>query len=151
MDRQRTQLPGLRWWVPTLALVLTVPLAGCGSGIHPVEGTVTWKDGTPAKELEGALIVFDLPEKQTTARGSVQADGTFRLTTKTDGDGALAGDYKVLITERRKAGGGPDPSEMAPGYMDIRYSDPRTTDLTATVKPGRNTITLVVERNPSKK
>jgi hypothetical protein len=131
-----------------LAAGLTV---GCGGdGVHPVEGKVVWKDGTPAKELEGALVVFDLPEKQSNANGSVQADGTFRLTTKKDGDGALAGEYKVLIIERRKAGGGPDPTAMAPGHMDVKYSDPTTSDLRATVKSGTNTITLTVERTPKR-
>jgi hypothetical protein len=141
------------WRGVTLALALTALAAGCGgSGIYPVDGRVTWKDGSPAKELEGALVVFDLPEKQTTARGSVQADGSFKLTTKADGDGALAGEYKVLLVERRKGSPTPDdPGAMAPGHMDVRYSDPRTTDLTATVSPGPNTITLVVERNKSKR
>jgi hypothetical protein len=140
---------GRRWGLAT-ALLVAALAGGCGSGIHPVEGRVVWKDGTPAKELEGALVVFDLPEKQTNANGSVQADGTFRLTTKKADDGALAGEYKVLIIERRKAGGGPDPTEMAPGHMDVRYSDPSTSDLRATVKPGTNVITLTVERNPKK-
>jgi hypothetical protein len=151
MDRQRTPRARPAWC--GLALAAALAAAGCGgSGIYPVDGKVTWKDGSPAKELEGALVVFDLPEKQTTARGSVRSDGSFKLTTKTDGDGALAGDYKVLIIERRLAGGTPDdPGAMAPGHMDVRYSDPRTTDLTATVKPGSNPVTLTVERNKPKK
>ena len=48
----------------------------------------------------------------------------------------------------RKALGGPDSSAIAPGAMDSRYSDPSTTDLQATVKPGSNNITLRVQRSP---
>jgi hypothetical protein len=131
-----------------LGMCLGACLTGCGgSGIHPVEGKVVWKDGTPAKELAGAQVIFDLPEKQTSARGTVQPDGTFRLTTKQPNDGALEGDYKVMIIEiGRKPLGGADGTELAPGAMDSRYSDPSTTDLTATVKPGPNPITLTVER-----
>jgi hypothetical protein len=133
------------------ALLVTAALAGCGGdGPYPVEGKVVWSDGTPATELDGALVVFDLPEKQTNAKGNVQADGTFRLTTTATGDGAMAGDYKVVIVESRKPLGGPDPSLMAPGHLDVKYADPSTTDLTATVKPGTNEITLKVERAKKK-
>ena len=122
-------------------------LAGCGSGIYPVEGQVVWKDGKPAKELQNGQVIFDLPEKQTSARGTIQADGSFQLTTKKANDGALPGEYKVMIVEvGRKSLGGPDASAIAPGAMDIKYSDPSSTDLKATVKPGTNKITLTVER-----
>ncbi len=92
-------------------------------------------------------MTFDLPEKQTSARGTIQADGTFRLTTNKPDDGALAGEYKVLIVEvGRKPLGGPDATALAPGVMDSRYSDPSTTDLKASVKPGTNQIELKIER-----
>ena len=130
------------------ALALATALGGCnaGAGPFPVEGTVVWEDdGTPAKELHLGSVIFDLPEKQTGARGMIQADGTFRLTTNQLNDGALAGDYKVLVV-----GGGRKPmgdgSTLAPGHMDTRYADPSSTDLTATVKPGVNKITLKVKR-----
>jgi hypothetical protein len=138
---------GRRGWAGLTAAVVTAVLSGCGSQtICPVEGQVVWKDGTPAKELEGSLISFDLPEKQTNATGIVQADGTFRLTTKVQDDGALAGEYTVVIIERRKTAGGPDPSALAPGLMDVKYSDASKSDLRATVKAGKNEITLTVER-----
>lgn len=133
----------LRRWCLIIAALL-VAASGCaGDSPQPVEGSLVWKDGSPAKELEGSLISFDLPEKQTNANGVVLADGTFKLTTSKENDGALAGDYKVVIVERRKAAAG---SALAPGMMDVRYSNPSTTDLKATVKPGVNTITLTVDR-----
>src|SRR5262245_35616364 len=98
------------------ALCFSACLAGCGGdGIYPVEGKVVLADGSPATELKGALVTFNLPEKQTSARGNIQADGTFRLTTNRPDDGALAGEYKVLILEiARKPLGGPDASAIAP-------------------------------------
>lgn len=138
------------WCGPTAAWLLSAFLGGCGSGIYPVEGTIVWKDGTPAKELQGGQVIFNLPEQQTSARGTIQADGTFRLSTSTK-DGAPAGDYEVLIVEvGRKPLGGPDGTALAPGFMDSRYSDPTTSDLKATVKPGSNNLTLTVERSPSR-
>ena len=118
--------------------------AGCGGGgVYPVEGQVVWKDGTPAKELAGSLIFFELAEKQTSARGQHQADGSFQLTTEKRDDGALAGEHTVTIIEvGRKSLGGPDTSAIAPGKIDTRYSTPSTSDLRASVKPGTNKITL---------
>jgi len=137
------------WRGPTVALVLAALLSGCGKGDgpFPVEGQVVWEDGTPAKELHLGSVIFDLPEKQTGAKGMIQSDGTFRLTTNKPDDGALAGEYKVMVVEgaRRPLPGG-DGSQMAPGRMDSKYSDPSTTDLTATVAPGKNVIKLTVKR-----
>jgi hypothetical protein len=135
-----------------LAAVFCVASLGCGSGgIHPVEGHVVWKDGTPAKDLTGSLVFFELPEKQTSSRGSIQADGSFRLTTDKENDGAPAGEHTVLIIEvGRKSLGGPDASAIAPGKIDSRYATPSTSDLRATVQPGSNKITLTVDRAKSR-
>lgn len=136
-----------RWGGGTAVLLLTAFLTGCGGGVGPVEGRVAWKDGAPARELAGCQVIFDLPEKQTSARGTIQADGSFRLTTNKPDDGALAGDYKVLLIEvGRKPRGGPDSTELAPGLIDARYADPSTTDLRATIPPGGGKVTLTVER-----
>jgi hypothetical protein len=136
-----------RWCGPTVVLFLIAFLVGCGSDIYPVEGKVVWKDGSPAKELKNSLVFFNLAEKQTRAQGQVEADGSFHLTTNKPNDGALAGEHDVLIIEvARKHLGGPDGSALAPGAMDSRFSDPRTSGLKATVKPGTNPITLTVER-----
>src|SRR5262245_34917105 len=137
MNPKRFPRRGLVWCALALAAV-----GGCGGdGIHPVDGQVVWEDGAPATELAGSHVVFDLPAKQTSARGIVAADAKFRLKTK-DADGALAGEYKVLVIEaNRQPLGGADATELAPGKMDSRYSDPSTTDLVASVKPGSNQIT----------
>src|SRR5436190_14791395 len=119
------------------AAVLCIGLTGCGESLTSVDGQVVWKDGSPAKELAGSHVVFDLPEKKTGARGIVQADGSFKLTTAKPDDGALPGDYKVAIIEAaRKAAGGPDASAIAPGLMDPKFYDASSSGLTATLKPG---------------
>jgi hypothetical protein len=138
---------GQRCGVLTVAVLLTLLPGGCSTGgPYPVDGKVVWKDGSPARELEGSQVVFDLPEKQTSARGIVQSDGTFQLTTNKPNDGALAGEYKVLVLETRKQLGGPDGINIAPGVVDSRFYDPKTSDLQVTVKPGLNKIRLTVDR-----
>jgi|SRR6516162_11517944 hypothetical protein len=130
-------------------LSLTALLAGCGGGTYPVEGQIVWKDGSPAKELKGSFVLFELPEQKTSARGMIEEDGSFRLTTNKPNDGALPGEHTVLIVEvGRQHLGGPDSSALAPGVMDARFSDPRTSGLKATVKPGVNKIMLTVYHPP---
>jgi hypothetical protein len=130
------------------AAILSAALAGCGTGgLYPVEGKVVWTDGSPATELANSMVYFDLPEQAIGASGQIQSDGSFTLTTSQPGDGATAGDYKVRIIEvGRKSKPGGEEGEMAPGKIDIRYADPSTSDLVASVKPGKNEITLKVDR-----
>ena len=52
----------------------------------------------------------------------------------------------LVVEGARKPLPGGDGSQLAPGHMDSRYADPRTTDLKETVKPGVNRITLTVKR-----
>jgi Carboxypeptidase regulatory-like domain len=69
--------------------------AGCGAGgLSTVQGTVTL-DGQP---LPNATVTF-LPAsgKGQQARGVTDASGNFRLETFKPGDGAVPGEYKVII------------------------------------------------------
>lgn len=131
----------------TIAWLAFALCSGCsGSGIYPVDGLVTWKDGKPATELAGSLVFFEQPEKKTSSQGTIQPDGSFQLTTSKPNDGAPSGEHTVLVIEvGRKSLGGPDASAIAPSKLDTRYATPATSDLRATVKPGPNKITLTVE------
>ena len=63
----------------------------------------------------------------------VAADGSFRLTTFINHDGAPAGDYYVTVYW--PAPGPEDETRPRPDLLGGRYADPRTTPLTATVPP----------------
>lgn len=132
-----------------VALLITiVAAAGCGSGMQPVKGQVVWKDNDqPAKELAGALISFEQPDTETSARGQIQADGSFQLTTVNENDGAKLGEHTVLIMEiGRKTKPGGDGSELEPGKVSIKYASPSTSGLKVTIKPGLNEPKIPVER-----
>ena len=123
---------------------LALLLAGCGSSLNPIDGQVVWSDtGAPAKELEGAQVTFELPEKNTSSIGIVQPDGSFQVMTAKPNDGAYAGIYTVTISERRQSAGG---ELMAPTKADIRYADRANSKLKAEVKPGRNKLVLKIDR-----
>lgn len=112
---------------------------GCGSdrpGTVPVQGTVLYR----GKAVEGARVMFMATGAQApAASGETNAQGHFTLMTFEPGDGAIAGQYKVLITKRQES---PDPKQPDSPYkitrdlLPARYGNPTRTDLTAEVTPG---------------
>lgn len=87
-------------------LALALAPSGCASQDKPVavRGVVT-QDGKP---VPGATVLF-VPEGPDgrPANGLTDNDGAFQLTTFQKGDGALRGDYRVVVskTEPRNWGG----------------------------------------------
>jgi hypothetical protein len=79
-----------------VAATMLVIVAGCGSGLQPVRGTVTLQDGKPAA---GSQVVFEGGPvgKSVTARGDVMSDGSYELGTYKPGDGIPPGMYKVQV------------------------------------------------------
>ena len=71
------------------------------------------------------------------AYGTVGADGSFSVTTHPYGEGAVAGDYVVLITMY-----GPDPKdpEKSISKLPAKYADQSTPIFKATVKEGQNEL-----------
>jgi hypothetical protein len=72
-------------------------LMGCGSGPKPVKvsGVLTLK-GAP---VEGAMVQFvPTAGSDRPALGTTLTDGTFELTTFENHDGAIPGEYKVVVT-----------------------------------------------------
>ena len=80
-----------------LAALVVLGGFGCSSRDRPlkVEGVVTL-DGAP---VEGAIVSF-LPQEGPGrfAQATTAKNGSFRLTTYKQDDGALPGDYKVTVT-----------------------------------------------------
>src|SRR5262245_55467367 len=74
----------------TSALVVAVGLlglAGCGGpSLYPVHGKVVWENGADAQELAGGLVVCESVEGGVGARGDIEKDGSFQLSTYKPGD-----------------------------------------------------------------
>ena len=139
MSRYLTRVGGIA--VAFVAIVVS----GCGSDMHPVEGRFVWPDGSPAKELAGSHVVFERPGENITSRGIVQPDGSFRLTTLKEFDGAPSGEYKVALLENRQSANR-EGTVLVPELVDTMYADLNTSGLTATVQRGPNTLTITIER-----
>src|SRR5689334_19969321 len=80
-------------------LLALVSLAGCGSGRYRVSGKVTLADGSPL--TEGNVVgEAKIDGKLVGVQGSVQKDGSFEWGTNQPGDGALPGNYRVIVLPR---------------------------------------------------
>ncbi len=126
-----------RW----LSFVLIVLLSGaCNRStlkLHPVKGNVTYKD----KPTEGASVVFQpvngVSAEHPMAYADVKADGTFQLRTEPHGEGAVAGDYNVLVMWFGSATG---EALDAKTKLPAKFADPANPILKATVKEGSNEL-----------
>jgi hypothetical protein len=126
--------------VATLAAAI-----GCNSSpvkLYPVQGKVFYKN----QPADGAQVVFQSQEEagsgesaaqQPMAYGTVGPDGSFSLRTEPYGDGAAAGDYKVLISWYAVD---PRDEEGRISKLPAKYADPANPQLKATVKEGNNEL-----------
>jgi hypothetical protein len=136
-------------------------LPGCGddSGLgkrYPVYGTVTYKDSPVEAGRISFLPVDSKNADQRAAAGEI-TNGSYSLTTHTDGDGALPGDYfvtiesklvdnsKVLETVKKYGGGGRQDdvakaSAKAKNLIPGKYQLAETSKLKATVKAESNKL-----------
>jgi len=105
-----------------LVVLLAVALPGCGDkGTTPVKGVVTL-EGAPLPEAT-VLFMPDGPGGGRPASGFTSSDGVFQLTTYQRDDGALPGQYRVLI---RKTAAAKDPGAAERSALErawAKYGD----------------------------
>src|SRR5579883_1909574 len=124
-----------------IGLFLILTAAGCGGSDKPVKvkGKVTLDD----QPVAGALVTFlKQGPKGRDARGQTQADGSFELTTFAANDGALPGEYKVVVEyhepvehrgtyrnqqEAMRAVAKEQPKKPPRYVIPVKYSDPSQT------------------------
>lgn len=116
-------------------LLLAAGMAGCSNDgqvpVYPVSGRVGVEGESPA----GALLVFhpqSAPQKPGVEIpkpvGRVQSDGTFKLTTYSENDGAPAGDYSVTVEWRPLVKQDGD-MKAGPNVIGDEYGKPESTPL----------------------
>lgn len=133
------------WAVVVLACLNLV--AGCGGGggefaTVPVRGKVSYKSAP----VPTGTIMF-IPEKGPAATGQIQKDGTYVLTSYDEGDGAVLGAHKVMITAvEDMANVLPEQQTGLPkSLIPIKYSNDFTSGLTAQVTDQDNVIDFDLE------
>lgn len=110
-------------------------IPGHGKAVTPVSGKVFYR-GSPAVGAEIVFHPLDAATKKRadSARGRVEADGSFRLTTYRAFDGAAAGAHQISIIwyPPAPANGG----ERGVNRLPEHYAHAETSKLTATVEAG---------------
>jgi len=143
----------------SLICFLAVLESGCGkSKEKPVaaEGVLTWEDGKPVSQATIVFLPNDPQGKQ--ASGLTGKDGAFTLTTYNQNDGAVPGDYKIIVT-KGSVSVAETPQEKDPtklmkefyekskdgpkkGAVPDIYANPKTTPLKWRVEAGGAKINL---------
>ena len=123
-------------------LSLVLSLVGCTPSDRlptaPVSGRVTL-DGRP---LEMGSVTF-VPQDGSgrPATGSIQSDGSYRLGTYDDDDGALLGLHKISVVCREPRGLPPNDGG-GQSLISLKYSNPGTSELEYTVKDSSNEFNI---------
>jgi hypothetical protein len=119
-----------------LAALLAGACWGCGSGsaplpdLIPVKGKVTYK-GQPVTK---GVVRFEPDGYGRMASGQLQSDGTFELSTVKSGDGVVAGEHRVTVSEFDKS---------LAGNRDLRkYGSASISGLKAEVTPEQTEFTF---------
>ena len=130
-----------------LILVGLFALAGCGPSyeldIAPARGTVTL-DGKP---LSAGSVLF-VPAKGRGAGAKLAPDGTFVLTTYSQGDGAILGKHRVAVLPLQSDS---ESDELPEGYVPIpsRYQSAASSGFEVEVRPdGENVFNLELTTTP---
>lgn len=137
MFRLRLAISRGRFSVMVVAAAL-LALAGCGQGLYQVRGKVVWEDGTEARELAGGMVVAESADGTIGARGDIEKDGSFQLSTYKPGDGLVPGKHRVAVVEYSPREPPPPP------IIDQKFSSIETSGLQINVEPRSNQVTLKV-------
>lgn len=106
----------------------------------PVKGKVVYKEiPTPNGEI---ILHPESKDPGWMPVAPIQPDGTFEVSTKIPGDGALPGKYKVTVTWKPEV----DDNGEGPNVLPVIYSSPKASPLSVEVRPDApNEFTLEIK------
>ena len=140
--------------------MMTVALLGCGSRhpqTYPAGGKVVFQDGSP---MPGGMIELEWIGEDTgksgkaapNARAAIGPDGSFRLTTFKEFDGALPGRHRVLVRPPVVEGGiladgQPEWARAGKSILDPKFEHYESSGLEVTIDEASNdNLTITVGR-----
>jgi len=124
-------------WTLVLFLLATLPGCNRGPAVVPVTGKVVY-NGNP---LGFGSVTFQ-PTSGQQARGEIQADGSFQLSTFSLNDGAVPGAFKVKVacydSQNPKAAKAAGEQGLGKLLIPRKFTTFNTSGLTADVKESGN-------------
>ncbi len=149
-SRWQTCVPGGPSALRLLILIGLLGLPGCGhSGpvVYPVAGVVRFVDGDPVMfgEIEFQSLALPL-----NASGKIGRDGSFTLSTRDVGQGAVAGKHRVVINQVVVNHFNLNVVHDHGSLVDRSYASYKTTNLEVEVQPlaEGNTLLIEVQKQP---
>jgi hypothetical protein len=119
--------------------------AGCSDRLptYPVLGRVVFPDGSP---VHTGTIELKSREHPIQARGDIAHDGSFRLTTYVENDGAVEGKHDCVVVQFVVVEEIPNFQPSYEGVVHPKFASYSTSRLECEVLPsGKNQLTIQVE------
>ena len=135
-------------FVVLLSLSALAGVPGCSddSGTVPVSGKVIFPDGSP---LDHGIIEMRHSSLPQVARGEIDSEGQFSVSTFKPGDGALPGEYQVAVTQLIIAEDLSFEDHQHGKRLDPRFSRVETSNLTVVVDEDQtNDLVIQVDSPP---
>ena len=133
-----------RYGLCFIALLMLLCAVGCGDKVK-LGGKVTFSDdGSP---LTAGTVIFSTNTFE--ARGDIQADGTYKMSSDKAGDGLPPGKYKVYVCDAFKyerVGPANNPTDVSVALIHSMYSSPDTSGLEVDVSSSVKTFDFKVDR-----
>ena len=134
-----------------LASILLGSLSGCSRGDRPPTVSVGGKVTYQGKPVGQGTISFQPSDNRTGASnrpagGDLQADGSYELSSFRPGDGAVPGEYDVVITSYLSGPTLDEPNKPVVWAIPQRYANARTSGLKAVV-PAEHDGLLMLDFN----
>jgi hypothetical protein len=146
--RPRAEVRSMKyhWLVTSAILLMSFWLTGCGSDQPPAysaSGRVVFANGTPVKS---GSVELKSRDHKVQARGTIETDGSFVLSTYRPGDGAVSGVHDCVVVQMFM---GEDIQRRTHGIYGVvhpRFASYHSAKLTCTIEPKPdNVLTLTVE------
>jgi hypothetical protein len=141
--RTRYGFSAVALWLAAFGLV---SLSGCSDGrlkAHPAKGKVTFKTGTP---VHVGTIELKSREHSVQARGTIDKEGNFTLTTYEEGDGAIAGAHDCVVVQFVMTEELADFKPSPVGVVHPRFASYATSGLSVEIKADQvNDLKIEVE------
>jgi hypothetical protein len=148
--RNRSRLIPMSWIAALSAAIPSCGPSDQGIALHPASGLVRFQ-GKPLPDVQLVFrpVAINPALPTPVPIGQTDPEGKFRLSTANGAEGRLAegapaGDYLVGISTPRRSDSANllkiDGPKLKADPLNGRYSDPKTSGLKATIKPGSNTL-----------